>query len=256
MKKNRKKSLKAILIYLLVIIMLSVGAYSYKKLNIYLQEKKSSFELEDIQISGNNILSDKDILNFIGLEKDSKLLQVKAVEVVTKIKQSPFVKSASAVHSLPSTLRIKVNERQPIAFIYGKGLNLIDSEGFILPFPDKNFRWNLPLISGINENLGKQGDYTVSTNALKMVEIAIYIQLLEMPFREMVSEIVYNGDNDINIKLIKSDGSIRITFSEYKKQLFLAAKYLKNYFDFKNLDKLDYVDLRFAGQLILKEAKG
>ena len=77
-----------------------------------------------------------------------------------------------------------------------------------------------------------------------------------MPFREMASEIYYNGENDIHIKLIKSNGSIRITFSEYRKQLFLAAKYFKDYFDFKNLNNLEYVDLRFAGQLILKESKG
>ncbi len=46
---------------------------------------------------------------------------------------------------------------------------------------------------------------------------------------------------------------IRVDHEEYQEQLFIAAQYLKDYQDFKKIDNLKYVDVRFDGQIIIKE---
>jgi len=254
-RKKRKKKGKALLLYLFTIAFLSVSAYGYKAFNSHLQESLSKFELTDIHISGNDILTDTEILKILGLQTGEKLLEIRAVEVVEKLKKSTYVRAVNAVYSLPSTLRINMQERKPVAFIYGRGLNMIDRENYILPVPEKNIRWNLPVITGINEKLGIQGTETISPKAKHAVAIARYVSIVDMPLREMVSEISFKNKNFIEIGISGSSAVIRIDQENYQEQLFIAARYLKDYLDFNQLDNLDYVDVRFNDQIIIKEHK-
>lgn len=254
-RPKKKNGLKSLLIYFMVIGILSIAAYGYKIFNSHLQENLSKFELEDVHISGNYILSTEQVLKILGLETGSKLLEISPLEVIEKLKESPYVRAVSAVYSLPSTLRINVQERKPIAFLYGRGLNMIDNENFILPVPETNISWNLPVITGIKEHLGLQGAATISPLAQLAVEITRYVQVVDMPLREMVSEISFANNDFIEIGLTGSTTIIKVDYDKYQEQLFIASRYIKDYIDFGQLDKLEYVDVRFDGQIIVKEIK-
>ena len=108
-RRKKKKNSKALLLYLVIIALLSVAAYGYKAFNSQLQENLSKFELTDIHMSGNDILSDKKILKILGLQTGEKLLEISAVEVVEKLKKSTYIRAVNAVYSLPSTMRINVS---------------------------------------------------------------------------------------------------------------------------------------------------
>jgi len=254
-KKKKKKSAKSLFLYLGIIVILSLVAFGYKTLNVHLQEKLSRFELNDIHLTGNKILSKNEILRMLGLNSGEKLLEISVVEIAKTLKKSSYVRAASAVYSLPSTLRINVKERKPVAFIYGRGLNMIDKENFILPVPNKNIRWNLPVITGIKEKLGIQGVESISETAKKGVEIARFSSLVEMPLREMISEINFSNKEYVAISLAGCKTIIRVDRDNYQEQLFIAARYLKDYLDFKKIDNLNYVDVRFKDQIIIKENK-
>ncbi|KAA3611129.1 MAG: FtsQ-type POTRA domain-containing protein [Calditrichaeota bacterium] len=254
-KKKKKRPAKALLLYLTLIAITSLLAYGYKTLDVHLQEKLSHFELSDIHISGNKILAKKEILKMLGLQPGEKLLEISAGDVAETLKKSPYIRSVSALYSLPSTLRITITERKPVAFIYGRGLNMIDRENFILPVPDKAIRWDLPVITGISEKLGIQGVETISETARKAVEIARYSSMVEMPLREMISEINFSNEDYIAIGLTGCETIIRVDKNNFQEQLFIAARYLKDYLDFKKIDNLKYVDVRFDGQIVIKENK-
>lgn len=254
-RKTKKKGIKSVILYLSLVIVLSLLAYGYNIFNTYLQESLSSFELEDIHISGNNILTEDEILKILGFKTGEQLLEISPVDVVEKLKDNAYVRAVNAIYSLPSTLRITIVEREPVAFIYGRGLNLIDKENFILPVPHKNIRWNLPVITGVKEKLGLQGAETISEDAKLAVQVVRYIRVLDMPLKEMVSEISLANDDYMEIGLSGSSGIIKIDYDNYQDQLFIAAKYLTDYLDFNRLDKLDYMDVRFSNQIVVKEIK-
>lgn len=254
-KKKKKGTAKALIIYLMIIAVLSLLAYSYKTFSAHLQEKLSHFELEDIHITGNSILSKTEILKTLGLKPGQKLLEISVNDVVTQLKKSSYVRAVSASYSLPSTLRITIHERKPIAFINGRGLNMIDKESFLLPIPDKGFRWNLPVITGISEKLGIQGAETLSEKAKQAVEIIRYMEIIGMPLSEMVSEINLSRKDYIELALSGCSTRIRIDEQNYQEQLFIAAGYLKDYIDFNQIENIDYVDVRFNGQIIVRQKK-
>ena len=70
-----------------------------------------------------------------------------------------------------------------------------------------------------------------------------------------VSEISFANDDYISLGLTGSSMRIKVDYQDYQEQLFIAARYIKDYLDFDQLDKLEYVDVRFDGQIIIKEIK-
>ncbi len=257
LNRRKKRAMRIGLVYILIILALSVAAYGYQWIDTYLQESLTTFKLVDIEINGNNILSRGEVLNLCGLDEDgSQLLTIKPPEVVKRICNSPYVKAATAVRSLPSKLRITILERKPIAFIYGRGLNLIDEDGVLIPVPRTSSRWNLPFISGVNEALGALGHRTVSGTALKGVEIISYMQMIPSSLNEMVSEVDMSHHDYVMLKLIRGGAEVRIDKNNYQENLFILNQYFEKYLEWNQLPVFEYVDVRFKNQLIVKSKNG
>ena len=256
-RRRKNKALRNAVLYLMAIVVLSGVAYGYKWINHYLQEKLTTFKLVDIEITGNDIVSRNEILELCGLNPgEGKLLTVKPSEVVKKICRSPYIKGASAVRSLPSKLRISILERKPIAFIYGRGLNLIDDDGYLIPVPRNNKQWNLPFISGIDESLGSLGEKTISKNALKGVEILSYMRMVPSGLNEVISEISFSHKQFLSLILTKGGAEVRIDEQNYQENLFVLNQYFEKYLEWTRLPTFEYVDVRFTDQLIIKEKRG
>ncbi len=255
--RKKKKAIKNFLLYVLTIVLMTAFAYAYTWINGYLQERLTSFKLVDVDIKGNYILSRNDVLEICGVSPgEDQLLTVKPVEVAGKLLKSPYIKAASVVRSLPSTLRIIIVERAPLAFIYGRGLNLIDAEGVLIPVPEKNIRWNLPFITEVDLPLGRLGHQTRSQKALQAVEVLDYMHLMQSSLNEVIAEINMEHPRHLKFILVQGGAEVRIDKAAYQDQLYIFSRYLENYMDWYQLDQIEYVDFRFRDQLIIKEKQG
>jgi cell division septal protein FtsQ len=149
-------------------------------------------------------------------------------------------------------LNITVEEYEPVAFIYGKGLNLIDSEGYLIPVPDNTILWDLPIISGIKESLGNLGKKSKVADVYLALEIVRYLEDENPLLANLVSEINIVNKKSIELYLIKGGTKIRISQESFYKELFVLKNYIANYLDWVEMAKIDYIDLRFENQLIVK----
>jgi len=256
MLRKKKNKFKSAVLYILIVGLLSVSGYAYRSFSRHLQSITSEFELQDIKISGNTLVSRSRILQMIGLDPGVKLLAIQVDQVAEKLLESPFVESASAAYSLPSTLRIEIVERKPMAFVYGNGLNMIDEMGFIMPIPPISKSWDLPVITGFKENIGVQGAVTSSARLKKVLNLLSDISEMKAPFPQLVSEMNCSDNHFLQIRLCDSPTSLRVSYDDCFLQLFVAAGYLHDYTDFEQLKKIDYIDLRFDGQIVVGEKKG
>lgn len=257
LNKKRRKSIRSFFSYIAVLLLLSLLAYGYKYINSYLQDNMATFKLVDIDIRGNRILSRTQVLELCGLpEGETELMELKPSQVVQNLRRSPYIKAASAVRSLPATLRIVLEEREPVAFIYGRGLNLIDSEGFLMPVPRSNHNWNLPFITGVKDRLGSLGEQTISMNALKGVQILTFTNYLNSPLSEMISEINLNNPRNLKLRLTKGGATVRLDAKNYRENVYLLTQYFQKYLDWEKLTTIEYFDVRFKDQLIIKEKRG
>lgn len=257
MTRKKSKAIQSTLFYLLVLALLTALAYGYQWLNNQLQDRLASFRLEDIEINGNEILSRREVLELCGLkDQDEGLLSIKPAKVVRRLRKSFYVKNAAAVRSLPAKLRIVIEERRPVAFIYGRGLNLIDDEGVLMPVPHSHKTWNLPFISGVEEALGSLGHKTVSVQALKGLEILNFLHSQVLPLNELVSEIIVKDSKVVKLRLIQGGAIVKIEQNNYRENLYILSEFINHYMPWEELTQIDYIDLRFKDQLIVKPRKG
>jgi len=238
-------------------VFLSLTAYVYRQVNAYLQDQFSSFALSDISIEGNHLLSRVQVLKLCGLKPGSdRLMEIRPSEVVKNLKESPYINDASAVRSLPSTLRIVISERAPLAFIYGRGLNLIDEEGVLLPVPRDHRKWNLPFITGVNQPLGTLGEKTTASRAQQAVEILAFVRFMKSPVGDLISEIDMSNGKQPLLKFIRGGAKVKLNLAHYQQSLFVLDRYLNKFFKWEDLALVQYFDVRFDNQLIVKKKKG
>ncbi len=257
MAKRKKHGFRATIIFLGIIISLSLLAYANRRVEAFMQNRISEFRLRNIRIHGNSALTRQDILNLCGVKKGAGFLKIKPALVARKLLRSPFIKSASAVYSLPSTLHIIVRERTPLAFVYDGKLRLVDEDGVILPIPKNTPHvWNLPVIQGFTGNAGTIGKRTNQTKILKALEILQYIKFIRSPLAPLVAAVDVGHDKNLYLTLVKGGAQVRFDEQNYQDELYILTQYVRNYLNWKQLADIQYIDLRFADRLIVKNKRG
>ena len=156
-----KKIIKIFLIFtLLVLIMFFYNKvttnYKFYKFTNMMNEIliKKGFLIENIHITGNNILTKDDILSsFQGLKNknifDIDLLQIHKILLLNK-----WIKDLEIKRILPNTIKIKITEQKAIAIWQTKsGNKLITQKGnVILVKKVNNFKNQLPIMNGAEAN--------------------------------------------------------------------------------------------------------
>jgi len=237
-----------------LLLLLLLLIYGYAKLNENIQTSSAAFKVKDIEIKGNYLVSRTEVLKLIGVKGgNDQQVVLKPADISKRLAASPYIQEASAVRSLPARLRIVIEEKVPVAFIYGQGLNLIDETGILMPVPENQTPLNLPLITGINEALGTLGSSTRSKSAMKAVEILNYLKFMKTPLEELISEINVKDKNTIHLILIRGGAQARISVSNYHENLYVLNQYVHKYLDWKELAKIEYFDVRFKNQFIIKD---
>ncbi len=216
-------------------------------------QRKDQFKKTDIEIVGNRLISSSKILNICGFNnKTDEAIDINIDSLASRLMTLRYSKGISITRRPPRLLNITIDEFEPVAFIYGKGLNLIDGDGTLIPVPHSGLLWDLPLISGINESLGKLGKQTTAAEAYLGLEIVRCMEDENPLLAGLVSEINLSDKKFIEIFLIKGGTKIRVNRESFYKELYVLKNYITNYMDWKQMAQIEYIDLRFKNQLIVK----
>jgi cell division septal protein FtsQ len=240
--------------FILSIIIIYLIILGINELTHYSKNQCESFSPGDIQIEGNKLIPGKLILQLCGFNNKSasKKIKIDIHKIATKIMNLRYVKGVSITKRPPRILNITIEERKPIAFIYGRGLNLIDDQGLLLPIPKYHKSWDLPFISGI-DNLGKLGEKTVANGAYIALELIAYLEQENPLLASMVSEINMSPDNYIELYLIKGGTKVRINRTSFYREIYALKNFIIKYVNISELNNIEYIDLRFQDQLIIKQ---
>jgi len=237
---------------LILVTMYLIFFITGKFLNLNFSDTNTYYH-EDVQINGNKTVSDKTILQICGFNsKNNNAVEIDPNLIAQKIMRLDFIRGVSITFRPPRVLNITIEERQPVAFVYGRGLNLIDAQGYLMPVPDLNISWDIPLISGVNNNLGKLGEPTASKEVYRALEVIDYLENEHPLLAGMISEINMTARDYIEIYLVHGSTRIRVNKSTFYKELYILKTYLANYYDWSQLKHTEYIDLRFADQVIVK----
>lgn len=217
-------------------------------LALYLVFNSPYFRLEKIVISGNERVSTDQIRVTSGLVPGVNLLLVRPAEVAARLRTLPWVEEASVGLRLPSTVLLQVRERVPVAVVpLGEGqFLLVDKKGVAVEvekavgsFPvltgetlrgyqlgqeltPAGYRWGARVIDGLKDLQGQISEVNVDSN----LQITLY-------FKDGLPVFLGSADATLSDRL----STLLAILAETKGRR----------------DRLQYIDLRFAGRPVVKE---
>ncbi len=206
------------------------------------------FVLRNIEVSGNRYISEAEIVGAAKLQPGMRLMELDPNRVAERIlKRIKYLEGVSVSRSLPSTLVIAVQERQPVAYLVDHRVYMVDRRGVILlKKPDMDLQ-NLPLISGLTVRKLLQ-DRQPLLEALGLIQ---KIKEVDDGLFHVISEIHLNIKQPPTIYLIRGGARVTLGENDHYQKLYLLSQLMRKSGILSELDRIKKIDLSFENRIIL-----
>jgi cell division protein FtsQ len=220
--------------------------YSYGKHNWRFRIDSS----DQIEVTGAQHVPHAQIMEVMGGDIGRNIFFIPLDHRKQQLEQIPWVESASVMRFVPNRLHIEIHERTPVAFArIGSHISLIDAGGNLMDLePGPKYKYSFPIITGMNAG------EPLSMRAARMKSFNELIQQLDYSgahYSQDLSEVDLADSEDVKIVTADQNGEVLVHLG--------AANFLQRYRVYvthveawrQQFDKLESVDLRFDGQIIV-----
>ena len=168
--QKRKKRVKRIIKWTSIIVIILIG--------IVFALTSPLFNINEIKVENNKILTSEKIISVSGLSKDQNIFRFLKSDIEKRIKEEIYVDDVKITRKLPNTIVIDVKERnRDFSLKFSKGNAYINNQGYILEIAkNKEKRTVIQGVQTSEENIvpGKRLD----TEDLKKLEVVIEIMTI------------------------------------------------------------------------------
>jgi len=222
---------------------------------------KGELRVERVSVRGCRVLSEKDVTALAAVPLGVSLSNVDLLKVQKALYANPFIQRAVVKYDLPSTIKISIEERRPVAVLGGPELFYVDEEGLVLPAVTSREIFDLPVITGLSVPGGLKPGIRIDSEdlrtAIEILRVAASLDSEEGSESEiyhLISEIHLAGANPT---VYTSEQGIPILFSksEIERQLLCLQSFWRQYARQQGPEQLVSIDLRFDGHVIVRWAK-
>ncbi len=171
------------------------------------------FQIEDIEVHGNNDISKEEIVKLSGIFKGDNILKLNKGLVKRRLENNPYIEVEKIDRSYPDGVHIYILERKKGAVIPYLASNiLIDTKGIVLDIESEDKILDYPIVTDLCVKSFVKGKQLIAGDdyqfrALLRVLQSIYDQELE----DMIKEIQMKNPDDI---YIISNRGIRIKLGQ------------------------------------------
>ena len=241
-KRKRKRRKDKLIIVLTFILMVSLGAISLVKSNI--------FNLTKVEIIGNTTLKDDQIIDLEKLVTNKNIFTYNLKKVRKEIVSNPYIEDAQVKIKLPNKIVITVKEIDIVAVLFnGNEYCYIDSSGNLIE-----------KINNLEENNDKiicSVDYTLSNNSITFKNqkekdgMLKVLNIIKSEYLEKeVKQIEYTNEDEINIITKYGTKFLIVDDKELEYNIARASKILVDLQSKKINDGI--VDLTYSNYAVYK----
>ena len=238
--KNNQINFKMIILYSIFWVGVFYSNYRYLKII-------KPFQIKNIDISGNDFIETKSILNSIQtLVNNKNLFDTEVEEIKNILNRNKFINNVKIYSLVPSTIKIDIIEKKPIALINNNNKSyFIDANSNIIEADIKSINYfvNTPIITSNNNNIDNNLSKKIVMSIYKHNE-EIYNQLNELIYEDSFISLIFN--NHTKVKINKNN---------YKKDLMKFYSFINQIINTENISIYEYIDLSISNQIIVKERK-
>jgi len=205
---------------------------------------------DQIEVAGAEHVAHAQIMEVMGGDIGRNIFFVPLAQRQQQLEQIPWVESASVMRFVPNRLRIEIHERTPVAFArIGSHISLIDAGGTLMELaPGGKHKYSFPVIAGMNAG------EPLSTRAARMKnynELVREIDSSGAHYSQELSEVDLTDPEDVKVLAADANGEVLVHLG--------SGNYLQRYKTYvthvqqwrQQFDKLESVDLRYDGQIIV-----
>jgi len=205
---------------------------------------------DQIEVLGGPHVTRAQIMDVMGGDIGRNIFFVPLAERQGQLQQIPWVESASVMRFVPNRLRIEIHERTPVAFArIGSHISLIDAGGNLMELPSgPKHRYSFPVITGMNAN------EPLVSRTLRMKDYNELIRQLDSGgarYAQDISEVDLTDGDDVRVMTADSAGGVLVHLgnTNYLQRYKIYMTHVEAWR--QQFDKLDSVDLRYDGQIIV-----
>jgi cell division protein FtsQ len=238
----------------IVLALTVIAALGVAALSLYRYGKHSwRFRIDSsdqIEVEGVEHVSHAQIMEVMGGDIGRNIFFVPLAQRKAQLEQIPWVESASVMRFVPNRLRIEIHERTPVAFARtGSHVSLIDAGGTLMELgPGGKRKYSFAVIAGMNAG------EPLSTRAARMKNYNALVRDLDSGgahYSQELSEVDVSDPDDVKVLAADPNGEVLVHLG--------AGNYLQRYRTYvthvrqwrQQFDKLESVDLRYDGQIIV-----
>jgi cell division protein FtsQ len=205
---------------------------------------------DQIEVSGAQHVAHAQIMEVMGGDIGRNIFFVPLAQRKQQLEQIPWVESASVMRFVPNRLRIEIHERTPVAFArIGSHISLIDAGGTLMELaPGGKHKYSFAVIAGMNAG------EPLSTRAARMKNYNELVRELDSSgarYSQELSEVDLTDTEDVKVLAADANGEVLVHLG--------SGNYLQRYKTYvthvqqwrQQFDKLESVDLRYDGQIIV-----
>ena len=197
------------------------------------------FDLKKIIVKNARILDDDKVIGISGIRKGIRIMDIDREASVKKLNKSLYIENSKITLLYPSTIIIEIDEVEPLAYVKSDGLlKYVDSSGNILGPAKAEDGFDLPIVS--TEGMKKTVEFL---NYAKNSSPLAYHQISEADYTEKGIELYLNNSST---RVIIGDDCLN-------KKIVILESFIKEEYANIPFGRVDYIDLRFDGQVVMKE---
>ena len=214
-------------------------------------ERSDTFHVRKVEIEGNDLLSNEEMLRLGGLSPKSSIWGMDLMAAEDAIGKHAFIKSVCVHRLLPDVIRVRVEEKSPVALLNFRGMfYCIDWEGVVLPSkPGKLY--DLPILSGDLRGAVSIGQ-RVGGKAVDEGLLFLTAMMKDRPeLYSRISEIVLGRPEGLVLYTSQSGIPVWIGDGGYTWKVRCLEAILDELVHKGEFSQIRYIDLRFRGQVVV-----
>jgi cell division protein FtsQ len=230
------------------IILLLAGAAAAVAAAVQWLLTSPRFAVAVVEVQGTSRLSPAEVREAAAISPGENLFRLNSEEVVARLRQLGPVKRAEVIRSFPNRVTVVVEERVPFTLAQAGRLYWLDEDGVSLGPEPRAVTPRLPVITGIRPEETRSGGAAAEDARAAVSLIRSMLRTGSSLTRE-ISEIDMSGaDGPI---LYTVDGvEVRLGTADWEDRLGRLEGVLAQ---IRSLgEPVEYVDLRFRGQVVFK----
>jgi len=239
---------KGTIIAIAVLLLLTGGA-----LVVFANIWASGLTVSSIQVVGNAMVDKNEILQLAQVTPGTRLGDLDLMEIQRNVGSHYYFRDVVVERDLPSTLRIRVFERSPLAIVSSGSLTYIDPDGIVLPRMLPRELFDLPVLSGVPSaarlSAGERVTDPRVQEALQILETAkemgsgLYHSISEVQIQKGGDIVLYTAERGVPVLFGRGDVARKLVHFE---------TFWNEIVSLRGPQQLGYVDLRFNDQIVVR----